>query len=135
MSILVGADTKVLVQGITGRNGTFHTPQMLDYGTTVVAGVAGGKGGSAVHGVPVFDTVSDAAAETGANASVVFVPPAFAADAIMEAAEADLPLMVCITEGIPVQDMVRAVRFIGDHPRVRLIGPNCPGVITPGSPR
>ena len=132
MAILVGSDTRLLVQGITGRNGSFHTAGMLEYGTTVVAGVTGGKGGSSVHGVPVFDTVRDAVAATGANASIIFVPPPFAADAIMEAAAADLPLVVCLTEGIPVRDMVTAVRFLQDHPAVRLIGPNCPGVITPG---
>jgi succinyl-CoA synthetase alpha subunit len=131
MSILVGAETRVLVQGITGRIGTFHTAQMLAYGTQVVAGVVGGRGGATVHGVPVFDTVRDAVAATGANASVIFVPPPFAADAVMEAAAADLPLVICLTEGIPVQDMVRAVRFIQDRPEVCLIGPNCPGVITP----
>lgn len=132
MSILVDADTRLLVQGITGRNGTFHTAQMLDYGTPIVAGVTGGKGGSSVHGVPVFDGVREAVAASGANASVIFVPPPFAADAIMEAADADLPLIVCITEGIPVHDMVRVVRFTSEHPLVHLIGPNCPGVISPG---
>ena len=131
MAILVGPETRLLVQGITGRIGTFHTRQMLDYGTTIVAGVVGGRGGNAVHGVPVYDTVRDAVAETGANTAVSFVPPPFAADAIMEAAAANLPLVVCLTEGIPIQDMVRAVRFMQDHPLVRLIGPNCPGVITP----
>ena len=126
MAILVNAETRLLVQGITGKNGTFHTGQMLEYGTRVVAGVTGGKGGSQVHGVPVFDTVRDAMAETGANTAIIFVPPPFAADAIMEAAASDLPLVVCLTEGIPIQEMVLAVRFIQDHPAVRLIGPNCP---------
>ena len=133
MAILVNAETRLLVQGITGKNGTFHTGQMLEYGTRVVAGVTGGKGGSQVHGVPVFDTVRDAMAETGANTAIIFVPPPFAADAIMEAAASDLPLVVCLTEGIPIQEMVLAVRFIQDHPAVRLIGPNCPGVISPGA--
>jgi succinyl-CoA synthetase alpha subunit len=133
MAILVGPHTRLLVQGMTGRNGTFHTGQMLEYGTRIVAGVTGGKGGSAVHGVPVFDTVRDAVEATGANTSIIFVPAPFAADAIMEAANADLPVVVCITEGTPIQDMVQAERFLQDHPQVRLIGPNCPGLITPGS--
>jgi succinyl-CoA synthetase alpha subunit len=130
MGILIDGQTRVLVQGITGRNGTFHTAQMLSYGTRVVGGVTGGKGGSVVHGLPVFDTVRDAVAETGATASVIFVPAPFAADAIAEAA-ASLQLVVCITEGIPVQDMVRTVRFIGERTGVRLIGPNCPGLMAP----
>ncbi|HWE60286.1 MAG TPA: succinate--CoA ligase subunit alpha [Chloroflexota bacterium] len=133
MAILVGPETRLLVQGITGRNGTFHTRQMLDYGTSVVAGVVGGRGGSSVHGVPVYDTVRDAVAETGATTSIIFVPPPFAADAIMEAGANGLGLIVCITEGIPVHDMVRVVRFLADYPGTRLIGPNCPGVITPGA--
>uniref|UniRef100_H5SN24 Succinate--CoA ligase [ADP-forming] subunit alpha n=1 Tax=uncultured Chloroflexota bacterium TaxID=166587 RepID=H5SN24_9CHLR len=131
MSILVGKDTRLLVQGITGREGAFHTLQMLEYGTQVVAGVTPGKGGEWVHGVPVFDTVKEAVNATGANTSIIYVPARFAADAIMEAADAGLELVVCITEGIPVLDMVRVQRFLKDKD-TRLIGPNCPGVITPG---
>jgi succinyl-CoA synthetase alpha subunit len=131
MSILVGRDTRLLVQGITGREGTFHTRQCAAYGTRVVAGVTPGKGGSVHEGVPVFDTVSRAVEETGANASVIFVPPPFAADAIMEAADAEIPLLVCITEGIPTRDMVRVMAFLRGG-ETRLIGPNCPGIITPG---
>ncbi|MBX7097631.1 MAG: succinate--CoA ligase subunit alpha [Myxococcaceae bacterium] len=132
MSILVGKDTKVLVQGITGSAGSFHAKQMLEYGTAVVAGVTPGKGGQTFEGkVPLFDTVEQAVKATGANASVIFVPPPFAADAIMEAADANLPLAITITEGIPVNDMIRAKRFLQGR-TTRLIGPNCPGVITPG---
>jgi succinyl-CoA synthetase alpha subunit len=131
MSILVGRDTRLLVQGITGREGTFHARQCAAYGTRVVAGVTPGKGGSVHEGVPVFDTVSRAVEETGANASVIFVPPPFAADAIMEAADAEIPLVVCITEGIPTRDMVRVMAFLRGG-ETRLIGPNCPGIITPG---
>jgi succinyl-CoA synthetase alpha subunit len=131
MSILVDENTRLLVQGITGREGMFHTQQAIAYGTKVVAGVTPGKGGTSVDGVPVFNTVAEAAQQTGANASVIFVPPAFAADAIMEAADAGLPLVVAITEGIPTLDMVRAARFLADRP-TRLIGPNCPGIISPG---
>lgn len=133
MSILVNKDSKVLVQGITGSQGTFHAEQCLAYGTQVVAGVTPGKGGQmAVDGkVPVFDTVSEAVEKTGANVSLIFVPPPFAADAIMEAAAAGVPLIVCITEGIPTIDMVKAFDFV-KRMGVRLIGPNCPGVITPG---
>lgn len=131
MSILVDRNTRLLVQGITGGEGTFHTGQMLEYGTDVVAGVTPGKGGQEHLGVPVFNTVLEGIDKTGANTSVIFVPPAFAADAIMESADAGISLIVCITEGIPVRDMVTAkkkVRAAG----CRLIGPNCPGVITPG---
>ncbi len=131
MSILVDGSTRVLVQGITGNEGRFHTRQMLDYGTSVVAGVTPGKGGQDVEGVPVFDTVEEAATSTRADAAVVFVPPAFAADAILESSEAGLELVVCLTEGIPVQDMVKVRRYLDDRATV-LIGPNTPGVISPG---
>lgn len=131
MSILVDEKTRVVVQGITGKEGSFHTGQMIAYGTKIVAGVTPGKGGSDHQGIPIFNTVADAVRATDANASIVFVPPAFAADAVMEAADAALPLVVCITEGIPVIDMVRAYEYLRDKP-TRLIGPNCPGVISPG---
>jgi succinyl-CoA synthetase alpha subunit len=131
MSVLVDKKTRVVVQGLTGREGGFHAEQMIAYGTRVVAGVTPGKGGSKHLGVPVFNTVADAARKTGANASVAFVPPPFAADAVMEAADAGLPLVVCITEGIPTLDMVR-VRAYLDARGTRLIGPNCPGIISPG---
>ena len=132
MSILVDKNTRVLVQGITGSAGSFHTEQMMAYGTQVVAGVTPGRGGTKFQGqVPIFNTVEQAVRETGANAAAVFVPPPFAADAILEAADASVPLVVAITEGIPVLDMVRVRRFLQDQPGVRLIGPNCPGVITP----
>ncbi len=131
MSILVNKDTRLVVQGITGREGRFHTQQMLAYGTNVVAGVTPGKGGLEVEGVPVFDTVREAVQETGANTSIIYVPARFAPDAILEAADAGIRLVVCITEGIPVMDMVRVRRYLEDVD-TRLIGPNCPGVITPG---
>jgi len=131
MAVLVDENTRVLVQGITGREGTFHTRQAIAYGTKVVAGVTPGKGGSHVDGIPVFNTVQEAKEKTGANASVIFVPPAFAADAIMEAADAGLPLVVAITEGIPTLDMVRVMRFLSGT-ATRVIGPNCPGIISPG---
>jgi succinyl-CoA synthetase alpha subunit len=131
MSVLVGKETRLVVQGLTGREGTFHTQQALAYGTNVVAGVTPGKGGQTVDGIPVFNTVSDAVRETGANASVIFVPPPFASDAIMEAAAAEVALVICITEGIPVLDMVKAWNFLEGR-KTRLIGPNCPGIITPG---
>lgn len=131
MSILVDKNTRVVVQGITGREGSFHTGQMIAYGTNIVAGVTPGKGGTTHDGVPVFDTLADAVKQTGANASVIYVPPPFAADAIMEAADAGLPLAVCITEGIPALDMVRAFDYLRDR-QTRLIGPNCPGIISPG---
>ncbi len=131
MAILLNRDTRVLVQGITGRDGSFHTKLMLEYGTKVVGGVTPGKGGSEVHGLPVFDTMREAAEKTAANASVIFVPSAFAADAIMEAASAGMELIVTITEGIPVHDMIRVMEFLKEK-GTRLIGPNCPGIITPG---
>ena len=131
MTILVDETTKVLVQGITGGEGSFHTRQMVEYGTQVVAGVTPGKGGQEFESIPVYDTVADAVSATGATTSVIFVPPPFAADAIMEAAEAGIDLVVCITEGIPVVDMVRAYQYIGVR-STRLIGPNCPGIISPG---
>ncbi|MGH7903160.1 MAG: succinate--CoA ligase subunit alpha [Candidatus Dormibacteraceae bacterium] len=133
MSILLDAGTKVIVQGMTGHEGTFHTLQMREMGTAVVGGVSPGKGGSAHLGLPVFDTVAAAVEATGASASGIFVPPPFAADAIMEAASAGVGLIVCITEGIPIQDMIRVKDFLEDHPLSRLIGPNCPGLITPGA--
>lgn len=131
MSILIGNETRVLVQGITGNEGRFHTQRMLDYGTTIVAGVTPGKGGQDVEGVPVFDTVSEGVATTGANASIIFVPPAFSADAILEAADAGIELIVCLTEGIPVNDML-AIRKHLDMVGVKLVGPNTPGLISPG---
>ena len=132
MSILVNKDTKVVVQGITGRSGRFHTQQCAEYGTKIVAGVTPGRGGSDVDGISVYDTVSEAVVETGADVSVIFVPARFdAADSIMEAADAGIRLVICITEGIPALDMVKAKRYLEDKP-TRLIGPNCPGVITPG---
>ena len=131
MSIFIDKDTKVLVQGITGSVGAFHTKQMLEYGTKIVGGVTPGKAGSKVEGVPVFNTVTEAVKATGANASVIYVPPAFAADAICEAFDAGLDIVICITEGIPILDMVKAKRFM-DGKKTRLVGPNCPGVITPG---
>lgn len=131
MSILVNKNTKVICQGITGAQGTFHTEQAIEYGTKMVGGVTPGKGGSKHLSLPVFDTVDEAVKKTGANASVIYVPPPFAADAIMEAVDANLDLVVCITEGIPVLDMVKVKRFMQGR-KTRLIGPNCPGVITPG---
>jgi succinyl-CoA synthetase alpha subunit len=132
MSVLIDKSTRLIVQGLTGREGTFHAKQAQAYGTNVVGGVTPGKGGTAHEGWPVFDTVRQAVEKTGANASVIFVPPAFAADAIMEAADAGLTLVVCITEGIPVLDMMRAITFLKSRPATRLIGPNCPGIISPG---
>ncbi len=136
MSILVDRNTRLLVQGITGSAGSFHSEQMLAYGTKLVAGVTPGRGGSKFHGtVPIFQTVQDAVKGTGANASAIFVPPPFAADSIIEAAEAGIPLVVCITEGIPILDMVKVRKYLAGHPEVRLVGPNCPGLITPISAR
>jgi len=131
LSVLVDKNTRLAVQGLTGREGSFHTQQMVAYGTKVVAGITPGKGGTLHEGVPVFNTVTEAIEKEGANATVIFVPPAFAADAIMEAASADIPLIVCITEGIPTLDMVRAMTFLS-RSKSRLIGPNCPGIISPG---
>ena len=131
MAILVDKNTRLIVQGITGKEGTFHTLQMVEYGTNVVGGVTPGKGGTTHEGIPVFNTVADAVKVTGANASVIYVPPTFAADAIMEAADAGIPVVVCITEGIPVADMVKVKEFLRDKSS-RLIGPNCPGIISPG---
>ena len=133
MSILIDETTRVLVQGITGRDGGFHTQQMIEYGTKVVGGTTPGKGGQSAQGVPVFNTVREAAKETGANASVIFVPAKFnAADAILEAADAGIELVICITEGIPTEDMIRVNAILKARGNVRLIGPNCPGLITPG---
>ena len=131
MSVLVNKDSKIIVQGFTGSEGTFHAEQMIEYGTNVVGGVTPGKGGQEHLGKPVFNTVSDAVEKTGADVSIIFVPPAFAADAIMEAADAGIKVIITITEGIPVADMVKASDYIKDRD-CRLIGPNCPGVITPG---
>ena len=135
MSIFINRDTRVIVQGITGRMARFHTKDMLEYGTNVVAGVVPGKGGETVEGVPVFNTVKDAVSETGATASLVFVPPPFAADSIMEAADAGIQYCVCITDGIPAQDMIRVKRYMMRYPkekRMVLTGPNCAGTISPG---
>ncbi|WP_396200196.1 succinate--CoA ligase subunit alpha [Gemmatimonas sp.] len=132
MSIFIDNNTKLIVQGITGRDGSFHAKQMIEYGTKVVAGVTPGKGGQTFEGtVPIFDTVYDAVQATGANTSVIYVPPMFAADAMMEAAAAGVKLIVCITEGVPVLDMTKVYPYVKDH-GARLIGPNCPGLITPG---
>jgi succinyl-CoA synthetase alpha subunit len=131
MSVLVDKNTRLIVQGLTGREGTFHAKASADYGTKVVGGVTPGKGGTTHEGWPIFNTVAEAVDKTGANATVIFVPPPFAADAIMEAADAEIPLIVCITEGIPTLDMVKAWEFLQSK-RSRLIGPNCPGIISPG---
>ncbi len=131
MSILVNSETRVLTQGITGATGQFHTRTCKEYGTQMVAGVTPGKGGTSFEDIPVFDSVEEAVRETAANASVIYVPPPFAADAILESADAGVPLVICITEGVPVQDMMRVKRYLEDRGTV-LVGPNCPGVITPG---
>lgn len=131
MAILIDDSTRVLVLGITGREGTFHTQQAVKYGTQVVAGMTPGKGGTRHEGIPVFNTAADAVRSTAANAAVIFVPPPFAADAIMESADAGIPLIICITEGIPTFDMIRAYNYVKAR-KVRLVGPNCPGVISPG---
>jgi succinyl-CoA synthetase alpha subunit len=131
MSILVNKNTRVLTQGITGATGQFHTKACKDYGTQMVAGVTPGKGGSAFEGIPIFDSVERAVRETGANASVIYVPPPFAADAILESADARIPLIICITEGVPVRDMIKVKRYLVGRSS-RLLGPNCPGTITPG---
>jgi len=132
MAVLIDKSTRLIVQGLTGREGTFHAKQAAAYGTTVVGGVTPGKGGTTHEGWPIFDTVSQAIEKTAANASVIFVPPAFAADAVMEAADAGIAVVVCITEGIPTLDMMRAMTFLNLRPATRLIGPNCPGVISAG---
>jgi succinyl-CoA synthetase alpha subunit len=131
LSVLVDKNTRLVVQGITGKEGSFHTKQMVEYGTQVVGGVTPGKGGTTHEGIPVFNTVAEAVSEAGANVSIIYVPPPFAADAILEAADAGMPLVVCITEGIPAIDMVRVKRFL-EGKATRLIGPNCPGIISPG---
>ena len=130
MSILINKNTRVICQGITGAQGTFHSEQAIAYGTKMVGGVTPGKGGQTHIGLPVFDTVAEAVAQTGADASVIYVPPPFAADSILEAIDAEVPLIVCITEGIPVLDMVKVKRALSGS-KSRLIGPNCPGVLTP----
>ena len=132
MAVLIDKNTRLIVQGLTGREGTFHAKQAAAYGTAVVGGVTPGKGGTTHEGWPVFDTVHEAVAKTGANATVIFVPPPFAADAVMEAADAGIGLVVCITEGIPTLDMMKAMTFLQSRPATRLIGPNCPGVISAG---
>ncbi|OOP56156.1 MAG: succinate--CoA ligase subunit alpha [Candidatus Brocadia carolinensis] len=132
MGILIHKDTRVLCQGITGHAGSFHSERMLEYGTRLVAGVTPGKGGTLHHNLPVFDNVLEAVTKTGANASVIYVPAPFAADAIMEAADAGIGLVVCITEGIPTLDMIRVIKYLSNR-KTRLIGPNCPGIITPGA--
>ncbi len=134
MSILVGSHTRLLVQGITGKEGSFQTRRCIEYGTNVVAGVTPGRGGETAEGVPVFDTVAEGVAATAANCALIFVPAAFAADAVLEAAYAEVPLIVCITEGVPTMDMVRVRRFLRGSP-ITVIGPNCPGLITPGEAR
>ena len=131
MAILVNKETRVLTQGITGATGQFHTKACKEYGTQMVAGVTPGKGGTSYEGIPIFDSVAHAVSATGANATVIYVPPPFAADAILEAADADIPLIICITEGVPVRDMVRVKRYLAGR-RSQLLGPNCPGTITPG---
>jgi succinyl-CoA synthetase alpha subunit len=135
MAVLVGKDTRLVVQGITGREGSSHAEQMLAYGTPLVAGVTPGRGGTEFKGVPVFDSVAEAVEQTDANSSIIFVPPPFAGDAMIEGADAGLRLVVCITEGVPVIDTIRAVRYMAESGNTRLIGPNCPGVMTPDEAR
>jgi len=132
MAVLVNKKSKIIVQGFTGKEGSFHAGQMIEYGTNIVGGVTPGKGGQEHLGKPVFNTVMDSVNKVGADTSIIFVPPRFAADAIMEAADAGLKVVICITEGIPVQDMVKVKAYLDDRPGTRLIGPNCPGVMTPG---
>lgn len=132
MSVLVNKSSKVIVQGFTGSEGTFHATQMIEYGTNVVGGITPGKGGQQHLGLPIFNTVEEAVKNVGANVSVIFVPPSFAADSIIEAATSGIKVIICITEGIPVADMVKVKHIISEHPDVKLIGPNCPGVISPG---
>src|SRR5687767_13716086 len=132
MSVLVDKNTRLIVQGFTGKEATFHSEQSIDYGTNIVGGVVPGRGGQKQLNLPVCETVEKSVKETGANASVIFVPPPFAADAVMEAADAGISLVVCITEGIPVVDMLRVLTFLKERPTTRLIGPNCPGIISPG---
>jgi len=133
MSVLVDKNSKIIVQGFTGKEGSFHAGQMIDYGTNIVGGVTPGKGGQEHLGKPVFNSVQEAVNKVGADSSIIFVPPRFAADAVMEAAEAGLKVIICITEGIPVQDMVKVKAYLNNYPDCILIGPNCPGVITPGA--
>src|SRR3954451_5407481 len=136
MGFLVGKDTRLVIQGITGREGSSHANQMLEYGTPIVAGVTPGRGGQKfADRVPIYDSVAEAVEKEGANTSIIFVPPPFAGDAMIEAAAAGISLVICITEGVPTIDTVKAVRFIGERDNCRLIGPNCPGVMTPGEAR
>lgn len=132
MSILLDENSKVLVQGITGRDGSFHTQKMIEYGTKIVSGVTPGKGGTTIFDVPVFNTVQEAVQETGANVSIIYVPEKGAADAIIEAADSNIDLIICITEGVPVNQMIKVSKYLESKPKIRLIGPNCPGIISPG---
>jgi len=132
MSILLNENSRVLVQGITGRDGSFHTEKMIEYGTKIISGVTPGKGGTNILGVPIFNSVNEAVLKTGADVSIIYVPEKFAADAIVEAADANIKLIVCITEGVPVNQMVKVSKYLELKPQIRLIGPNCPGIISPG---